>query len=392
MAIYVGNLSELKKYLNLTDAADFLSDVFGSKIREEDILQYVADKQLIMTLILKDELGIKCSFVSENHQDYLRYCELLEEGGVATNGEPFARLPPSITGDEIILYYNEVRRLDGPYDLCLGGRHQLHSSQLNAGGNLNVIHVCEQLYSPQNLQMEYCLANFNDPFGNIALSVGHRVNVTESIADYAQIQFPRCTLSFKTKCIEAFVQGKTADSPQKKRSGDERSRSEVNITRDDDSNPLGVFQSMDDLKFNEITIRLDLENLMFRVSARNENAIVPLKAFDLMKRNAITPNRQFHVLLTFAYKTFNRETKGATRAARRLSHSFRKAFNTTDIPFVGMNPQFRLRIPKDDDAKFKAQRGSRPYDDIKTKLRSRGDIADEFLITNDPQYNPDSYN
>lgn len=145
---------------------------------------------------------------------------------------------------------------------------------------------------------------------------------------------------------------------------------------------LEVFRSMDNLKFQEIKIKIDPDHLVLKISARDKNATAPFSTFDLTKKNTITLNRQGELFMQMANKVTNLKMPGTSNAIPRLSASLRKAFNTPDTPFLNNKPIFNLNIPKDKLAKRKASKRTSTYDDNRN--------AKSFLEQHDPHYDPDN--
>ena len=147
---------------------------------------------------------------------------------------------------------------------------------------------------------------------------------------------------------------------------------------------LTVFHSMINLKFNEIKITVDPERLVLRVSARDKKDVaIPFSALKLTIKNEITLNSQGKTFMAMAKGCVDLEYGGTKRSIGRLSKSLREAFNTEDTPFVGGKAQFKLYIPKDKQAKYKANRKTFSYsDEIKAPINN----ADEFLQRCDPEY------
>ena len=151
--------------------------------------------------------------------------------------------------------------------------------------------------------------------------------------------------------------------------------------------PLAIFHLMDNLRFKEIEILIDPENMVLRISARKSKATSPFSAIGLTKKNEITLNRPGKIFMSLANQSFNSNAPGAMRALRRLSKSLRNAFNTPDTPILKTKPQFRISIPKDDRAKQQAIRRTDTYDDNRITHASTDADAQTFFETHDPEYN-----
>lgn len=145
---------------------------------------------------------------------------------------------------------------------------------------------------------------------------------------------------------------------------------------------------MENLRFQEIKIRVDPERYKLLISARGKKAAVPLSTLRLTKTNEIIFNRQGEIFMAMANGNFNPKLKGTDNAIGRLSHSLRDAFDTNDPPFLKHAPQFLLTIPKDNAAKQRAIRNSHSYDD--NKMVDVNNNAGTFLQDNDPEYDLDN--
>ncbi len=161
---------------------------------------------------------------------------------------------------------------------------------------------------------------------------------------------------------------------------DEHERGRVS-SPDTGSHPLSVFRSMDNLKFSEIKINIDPENLGLKISARGRNAAVPFSALELTRKNEVGLNRQGDIFLGMANRNFHSEQRGAVRAISRLSKSLRTAFNTEDSPLSKNLPRFKLSVPKNKEAEKHASRRTLRYDD--TRKVSKDGKTQEFLRKND---------
>lgn len=155
------------------------------------------------------------------------------------------------------------------------------------------------------------------------------------------------------------------------------------------SDQLAIFRSMTNLKFKEIKIRIDPEKLVLRISARDKEAAAPFSAIGITKKNEVTLNKQGEIFRAMANGPFNAGIRGAARAISRLSRSLREAFDTPDSPFHTNRPEFRLSIPKDNDAYQRAIKRTVAFDDTR---KARGNMdAQAFLQNNDPNYNPEDF-
>ena len=152
------------------------------------------------------------------------------------------------------------------------------------------------------------------------------------------------------------------------------------------SHPLAIFQSMDNLKFQEIKICFDRGNPVLRISARGKKATVPFSAIEITKKNEITLNRQGVIFRDIVSGYFNAKKRGATRAISRLSKSLRDAFDTQDQPFLKMKPQFQRSILKDRDAQRRAIKKSVTYRDDIHACKDTGVQAQLYLQDHDLEF------
>lgn len=139
---------------------------------------------------------------------------------------------------------------------------------------------------------------------------------------------------------------------------------------------LADFQKLENLRFDEIKICLDPDNLMLRVSARDiKDRRVRFHELGLTQKNGITPNSAGNAFFALARQVFNQERKGQKRAIVALSKALRTAFDTNDTPLRKYKPVFKLTVPKDIEAKQKANLRTTTYnDDIKPS--DGGDLID----------------
>lgn len=141
---------------------------------------------------------------------------------------------------------------------------------------------------------------------------------------------------------------------------------------------------MEGLSFKEIIIRIDPENLTLRISARKAFVATSFGSLGLLKKNGVSLNAQGEIFLTMANGNFSPEQTGAIRAQTRLSKLLRKALKTEDSPFIKHNPQYRLTIPKYNEAKRRAKNRSFAYNE---NMAIPSDAsAQDFLEKNDPQF------
>ncbi|MBL3529415.1 MAG: hypothetical protein JMN27_16305 [gamma proteobacterium endosymbiont of Lamellibrachia anaximandri] len=66
------------------------------------------------------------------------------------------------------------------------------------------------------------------------------------------------------------------------------------------NHPLAIFRTMKDLRFEEITIRIDPENFALRISARGKNASVPFSTIGITKKYEMVLNRHGEVFMAMA--------------------------------------------------------------------------------------------
>lgn len=151
---------------------------------------------------------------------------------------------------------------------------------------------------------------------------------------------------------------------------------------------LSVFKSMERLLFKEITICIDPDKYVLRVSARDKKATISFRILGLTNKNEITLNRQGEIFIDMANGNYSPDESGKVRAISRLSNSLRKAFGTKDSPFLKGKPQFKLNIPKYTEAKRRAAYRTITYDDeIAVK---KYDNANDFFRNHDPSFDPHS--
>lgn len=156
----------------------------------------------------------------------------------------------------------------------------------------------------------------------------------------------------------------------------------------DNPHPLACFRKMNNLAFKEIKIRIDPERLVLRISARNKETAISFNALGLVRKNEITLNAQGYVLMALANTDFDSNGRGAKRAVSRLSKSLRDAFCTQDQPFQKLKPRFRIYVPKDREAQYKAGKRTVTFDDARP-ARESTDPTLQFLKNHDPEFNPD---
>lgn len=116
---------------------------------------------------------------------------------------------------------------------------------------------------------------------------------------------------------------------------------------------LAVFRAMDGLRFKEIALKFDPDNLMIRVEAREKFTSVPLHTLGLTHSNRIHLTVQGEVFKAIARKEYDPTDKTARRRIRRLAKHLKEAFCIKDPPFVKGIPQFSISIPKDRRARMR---------------------------------------
>ncbi|RLA48220.1 MAG: hypothetical protein DRR42_17015 [Gammaproteobacteria bacterium] len=152
-----------------------------------------------------------------------------------------------------------------------------------------------------------------------------------------------------------------------------------------DKHPLQLFHKMEKLCFNEISIGIDPDNLILRVSVKEVKASVPFALFGLTKKNGVVLNRQGNVFMDMA-RNYCTLDSGVMRAIARLSRSMRTAFRITDAPFLKGKPVFRLSISKEIEAKRRALKRTTSYKDDIGQKNERS--AQDFLEDADPEFDP----
>jgi len=152
--------------------------------------------------------------------------------------------------------------------------------------------------------------------------------------------------------------------------------------------PLAVFQSMDNLTFNEVTIRIDPDHMKLRVSARDKKDIpASFNTLGLLKKDSIVLNSEGRHFFAMANGAFDPSEKGAERAVSRISKSLREAFGTKSTPFSANKPHFKLFVPKDRAAKQGAIKRTTSYkDDTSTSASDFLRLNDPHFDSNDPSY------
>ncbi len=158
------------------------------------------------------------------------------------------------------------------------------------------------------------------------------------------------------------------------------------VENPDDSNPLSIFRSMNSLRFEEVTIKVDPVKFMLEITARGAKVRVPFSAIGIMKKNEMTITRSGEILLEMARSVYTLNKRDSS-ALKRLSEILRFAFQTSSTPVAKGKPNFKLTIPKDKEAKFNASRKTVQFNDNSAVAR---DDADEFLRNSDDQYDPDN--
>jgi len=153
-----------------------------------------------------------------------------------------------------------------------------------------------------------------------------------------------------------------------------------------DNHPLALFRAMKDLRFEEITIGVDPDNYMLRISARKINVTVPFGSLGLMKKNQISLNRPGEILFQMAKGSYNLDNKTNKSAQARLSKALREAFGTESEPITKGKPKFNIFVPKDREAEFNARRNTMSYEDgveVKGGMDSK-----KWAIEYDPDFDP----
>ena len=146
------------------------------------------------------------------------------------------------------------------------------------------------------------------------------------------------------------------------------------------SHPLAEFRLMEDLKFRELTLKLDTDNYMVTCEGRGLKIKVKLDVLGLMAKNAVKPNAEGTLLFKL---TENHTPFPKSGVAGRLAKKLKDAFETTDTPIKKGRTIFTFRITKDDRAKQQAQ-----YTQIPHNQKSE---AEKWLEKNDPEHRHDDY-
>ena len=160
-----------------------------------------------------------------------------------------------------------------------------------------------------------------------------------------------------------------------------------------DSHPLAVFHAMDNLSFEEVTIRFN-RNLKLTIIVRNKEATTSLADMDLTKTNEISLNVQGEALREMATSTFDPTTSKNQKRVSRLSEILRRNLDTEDSPFKNYLPRFRVFL-----SKHQGMEELAPYNDnikapkdmekIKTPEESflaEEDTAEKWLRRNPPKH------
>jgi hypothetical protein len=149
--------------------------------------------------------------------------------------------------------------------------------------------------------------------------------------------------------------------------------------------PLAIFQTMGGLQFNEITLKLDPDNYVIRVSGRSKKATIQFASLGIMKKNQLRFTAPGELFFKMANDLFYPDQSDSS-ALGRLSKVLREAFNIPSPPFIEGKPEFKFDVPKDRQEKLKAEKGMRSYDDLvlSSQEKSTNDYFKEF----DPNYDP----
>jgi hypothetical protein len=210
------------------------------------------------------------------------------------------------------------------------------------------------------------------------------LSIKSSPLDYA-IYARSNNLEIPASLIESFSdQNKVAfeklTSSKESTTSNSETPSPISIPTAEINHPLAVFQIMNDLRFDEITLKFDPGNIMVRVAGRNKKVTIPFIALGIMKKNQLSLNRPGEILVEMAKDLYYPDKSDST-ALSRLIRSLRTAFKTSSQPFFEGKPNFKYYIPKDREAKFYAQRNSKEYEDSS---------GFDYLKDNDPDYDPDN--
>lgn len=152
------------------------------------------------------------------------------------------------------------------------------------------------------------------------------------------------------------------------------------------SDGLSRFRSLEGLKFAEINLKINPDNLMVKVEAREMVASVPLHALGLIKKNGMRLNAKGKALIDIARGDYDPAADGKASKIRRLGQELKRALGITETPFPKGQPEFTACVPKDKRARREAERRQVPYDDGRTPGTPSN--ASDWLRANDPGFDP----
>ncbi len=165
----------------------------------------------------------------------------------------------------------------------------------------------------------------------------------------------------------------------------ERTQASVDVR---DSHPLAELRSMANLKFKKIKINLDIDNQIARIKVKGKGKGKETLAFysslGLVNKNNAKNNAQGDLLEKIARETYDPVAIMKLSTMGRLSRALREAFNLLDDePFSKGKPVFKITIPKDKEAKFKADR--------KTSVYKEGMVGNLWEAENDTENSASSH-
>ena len=141
----------------------------------------------------------------------------------------------------------------------------------------------------------------------------------------------------------------------------ERTQPSVDVR---DSHALAELRSMVNLKFKNLKIKLDIDNQIARikVKGKGKETLAFYSSLGLVNKNNSKNNAQGDLLEKIARETYDPAAIMKLSTMGRLSRALREAFNLLDDePFSKGKPVFKLTIPKDKEAKFRADRKTSVY-------------------------------
>jgi len=170
----------------------------------------------------------------------------------------------------------------------------------------------------------------------------------------------------------------------------------------EDDHKLSVFRVMENLSFEEVTIRIN-RNLTITIMARNQESSISFIDLDLTKNNKISLNAQGEAIREMATDTFDPSVTKNQKRVVRLSEVLRRNLRAKDSPFKYNLPRFRIYLAEDKSAKQRGIKRTVSYNDsleapedlatIKTPeaelITDQDAITDEWLKNNDTGHGVD---